>query len=284
QAHRWQYFLLAHVISLAIFAGCTAQVLEGDLESNTRWPGTWVAAWALAGFATLATWGAAVLPPRLWLRIAWSFRGAFLAASAVGLAAWMAGLLTTAWWKLLSRATLAAVHGCLQLVDAEPVYAPDELVVGTPSFRVEIAEPCSGCEGIGLVWVLLVAYLCICRRELRFPGALLLLPLGTAAIWLANVLRVAALVCLGSWISPAVALGGFHSAAGLLGFNLVALGLVAVSQRWRILAAAEELSNQTEAASPTSAYLFPLFAFLATGLIARAFTAGTDVLYPLRVL
>src|SRR5262249_11094161 len=45
QAHRWQFFLLAHVISLAIFAGCTAQVLEGDLESNSRWPGTWVAAW-----------------------------------------------------------------------------------------------------------------------------------------------------------------------------------------------------------------------------------------------
>src|SRR5262249_5815241 len=84
--------------------------------------------------------------------------------------------------------------------------------------------------------------------------------------------------------SPAVALGGFHSAAGWLGFNLVALGLVAVSQRWHILATAEELPNQTEAAPLTSAYLFPLFSFLATGLISRACTTATDALYRVRVL
>jgi exosortase E/protease (VPEID-CTERM system) len=284
KVHRWPFFLIAHVIALAIFAGCTARVVEGDLQSNSRWPGMWVATWALAGVATLATWGAMVLSPRQWLLLARSFRGALWAAVVIGLAAWAAGQITAAWWKLLARATLAAVHQLLALVCAETVYLPEELVVGTPSFSVEIAEPCSGCEGIGLVWVLLAAYLWMCRRHLRFPEAFLLLPFGTVAIWLANVLRVAGLVCLGSWVSPEIALGGFHSAAGWLGFTLVSLGLVVISQRWLVLAAPQDHAHPVQTAPPTSAYLLPLFAILATGLITRAFTDGKDTLYPLHML
>ena len=74
-------------------------------------------------------------------------------------------------------------------------------------------------------------YLWFYRKTLRFPQATLLVPLGVVAIWLANAVRIAALILIGTWFSPAVALGGFHSQAGWLAFNVVALGLVAVAGR-----------------------------------------------------
>ena len=53
---------------------------------------------------------------------------------------------------------------------------------------------CSGYEGIGLIWAFLTAYLVLFRRRLRFPRALLLFPIGTLVMWLANGVRIAALV------------------------------------------------------------------------------------------
>ena len=66
-----------------------------------------------------------------------------------------------------------------------------------------------------------------------------MLPLGTVLIYLANAVRITALVALGTWGSPAVALGGFHSQAGWLAFNGVALGLVVLAQRLRFFTATE---------------------------------------------
>ncbi len=51
-------------------------------------------------------------------------------------------------------------------------------MVGTDSFAVEIAPQCSGHEGIGLVWAVLGACIWFFRRQLRFPQAWLLPPLG----------------------------------------------------------------------------------------------------------
>ncbi len=45
------------------------------------------------------------------------------------------------------------------------------------------------------------AYIWFFRRQLRFPQAWLLLPLGAGVIWLANVVRIFALVIVGTWTS-----------------------------------------------------------------------------------
>src|SRR4029450_12312874 len=74
-------------------------------------------------------------------------------------------------------------------------------------------------------------YLWLFRTHLRFPQALVLLPLGALASWVANALRLAALVALGTSVSPALAQGGFHSQAGWIACLLVGLGVMAVSQR-----------------------------------------------------
>ncbi len=66
-------------------------------------------------------------------------------------------------------------------VSTNPVYEPSCLVVGTDFFAVEIARQCSGHEGIGLVWAVLGACIWFFSRQLRFPQAWLLPPLGGGA-------------------------------------------------------------------------------------------------------
>ena len=110
--------------------------------------------------------------------------------------------------------------------------------IGTRQFSVEIAPSCSGYEGIGLNCVFLGVFLCLFRERLRFPRALVLLPLGAALIWSLNALRIFALIVIGTWISPAIAMGGFHSLAGWLAQIVVFLGLVVVAKKSSWLAAA----------------------------------------------
>ncbi|WP_074221791.1 archaeosortase/exosortase family protein [Rhodovulum sp. ES.010] len=73
-------------------------------------------------------------------------------------------------------------------------------------------------------------FLILFRHELRFPLALVLLPLGIAVSALLNVVRIVALLALGLSGHPELAVGGFHSHAGWLMFTLIALGVVALAR------------------------------------------------------
>jgi exosortase/archaeosortase family protein len=112
----------------------------------------------------------------------------------------------------------------------DTVCRPEIAVVGTASFTVQIAPQCSGYEGVGLIVALLTVALWLLRRDLRFPRALVFLPLGMILIWLANAFRIAALVILGTLGYPELAQGAFHSLAGWVLFLLVGMGLIAVAR------------------------------------------------------
>jgi exosortase/archaeosortase family protein len=85
-------------------------------------------------------------------------------------------------------------------------------------------------EGIGLISVFVGSYLWLFRGSLRFPQAFILLPCGILVIWLVNAVRITLLVLFGAYVSPQIALAGFHSATGWIGFLAVALGIVAVTR------------------------------------------------------
>ena len=123
------------------------------------------------------------------------------------------------------------------------------------------------------------------RKDLRFPQALLLIPLGTVVIWSCNVLRIVLLVIVGASGRPDVALGGFHSQAGWLGFNIVGLGLVAISRRFwlfsRVDPSGESPPIDPAVTNPTATYLGPMLAIVATAMITGAMSNGQfDALYP----
>jgi exosortase E/protease (VPEID-CTERM system) len=115
----------------------------------------------------------------------------------------------------------------------------------------------------------------------------LLLPIGIIAIWAANAVRIAMLVAIGSSVSPAVALGGFHSQAGWLAFNAVTLGLVAAA--WNspffMKASASSLSGNSIAENRVAPYVVPFLVLVATGMLTKAFSSGgVDAFYFIRVV
>jgi exosortase/archaeosortase family protein len=137
-----------------------------------------------------------------------------LTGISVETAAWATGKMAKQGWESFGWATLKACRGSLSLLSTDTVCIPDQFVLGTSTFKIEIAPSCSGYEGIGLILVFLLAFFRFFRRELRFPQAFLLLSVGAALMWLANVGRITGLILVGTWISPAVALSGFHSRLG----------------------------------------------------------------------
>lgn len=278
---RWWLFLAAHLAAFALFARLTAVVFGGGLAERAS-PGLWIAAWTVAGAATVALWAEAMVPASIVLRLVRSAPAVLVGGAVVGAVAYLAGQVTDASWSSLATMTFWVVERLLRGVMPELLADPQQYVIGTPDFLVAVRPPCSGYQGIGLLWVFVLGYLWLFRRTLRFPHAFVLLPIGTGLVWVANALRIAALVAVGTWVSPEVAMGGFHHNAGALLFCGIALGMVAVSRRWRFVSAVPARPEPRDDA--TAARLVPLLAIVATAAVTTAFAAGPfDPFYPLRV-
>jgi exosortase E/protease (VPEID-CTERM system) len=275
--------LLAHLGAFALFAWVTMFIYGRDLNDSAH-PGGWVIAWFGTGLIALACWAAAGIQPTLWWPLVRSASGAIVVGGAVGVAALGLGRLADQLWEPLAGTTLQLVHTLLRLIFSNTVCRPEEFIVGTGTFQVAISPQCSGYEGIGLIWAFLAAYLWLYRESLRFPQAWLLIPIGTAIIWLTNALRIASLVTIGTCVSADIAAGGFHSLAGWLAFNAVALGLVLASRQTRFFAKVVSADDQRARENPASAALAPLMSIVAVTMITGAFTVGFDGYYPLRVL
>jgi exosortase E/protease (VPEID-CTERM system) len=278
------YLLAAHLCAFVLFEQVT-RIVMGSGFAGVSHQDLWALAWFVAGATTLTLWGLVLLPYRAWLAAAWLGRWGLVLGFGLGSAAWAGGFLTQELWRPLARYTFAVVQWILHGLYADTVSDPAALVVGTRSFKVSIAPECSGYEGIGLILAFLGVYLWLSRKTLRFPNALVLLPLGAAAVWILNAVRIATLVVIGTSGWRNIAVGGFHSQAGWLAFNAVGVGLVAMTSRGRYFATTTlpEPAVADDAPDPTAAYLGPFLAIVATSMVTGAFSAGFDWLYPLRV-
>ncbi len=278
-----------HVCSLALFAFVTSTIVATGASYQAR-PAFWTMAWFLTGFATLAAWLLALFPLRAWLDAISVGRRSIGWGIAIGGAVWTCGFLTAGFWIPIARYTFGFVAWMLGLLYPRVINNPARLVVGTPAFKVTISPQCSGYEGVGLILVFLSVYLWLYRRELRFPAALVLLPIGAVLIWLANAVRIVALIAIGTAGWKAVAAGGFHSQAGWIAFNAIALGFVALTNHFgyfrkpsESVAVATDTSHGQES-DATAAYLGPFLVISATAMLTGAFSAGFDWLYPVRVV
>jgi exosortase E/protease (VPEID-CTERM system) len=273
----WPWLPL-HLVSFALVLSLSARVFE--IESS---PSIAVAvAWLGAAACAALSWAAAAVPPRHWPGLSWRGRGVLVGGVLIGFGAWVLGRLARAGWDSTAAPTFWATSRLLRIFYADLVADPDSQVVGTSSFRVMIAPACSGYEGVALVCAYLAVYLAVFRRGLRFPGALCLLPIGALAAWLLNVVRIATLVAIGDSVSPELALGGFHSQAGWLAFNVVALGLAFAAHRSRLFS--KNPAAPGRALDPTAAHLVPLLSVLLAGMLFEAVSTKPDALYPLGVL
>lgn len=187
--------------------------------------------------------------------------------------------------QMLQQATFTGVKHLLGLFYPHIVSLPERSIIGTSRFNVLIAGTCSGIEGLALMLVFTIGWLIFTRHELRLQRALLLVPIALCISWLLNLVRIAALIAIGDAGHPHFALNGFHSEAGWILFNAIALTfLLAVEHLpWLRRNPPNALPPATlYDRNPAAPYLLPFLAVLATSLLTHAVSNGFEALYPLR--
>ena len=245
-------------------------------------------AWYVTGAAGILTAGLILLPARIWRSLFQSTGPVWMFALGGGLAAWSSVKVSWSLWnnssvRFVSDITFRMVELLLRPFLADMAVDRAQMMIGTPRFTVQIGDACSGLEGIGLIVVFSVIWLVLFRSECRFPRALLVIPGGIAIVFLLNAVRIASLILIGNAGAPEIALGGFHSQAGWIGFNLVALGCSFAVPRISWLSTRNPASRRQLEANPAVPWLLPFALVLGAGMISRAASAGFEWLYPIRI-
>lgn len=276
-------WLLAHLMLVALLAPLS-YLLYRYTATDLSVAGI-VVVWSTVGIGAALTALSALAPLPLWLHAARALGVIWGYAAVAALLGSGAMQLAQSLWHPTAALTFDLVRRLLAPFTPTLTADPATLVLSTRRFAVQIADVCSGLEGVGLILAFSVAWLCYFRREYIFPRALLLIPAGVAAIFGLNVLRIAVLIMIGDAGFPDVAVYGFHSQAGWIAFIAVACGLVLLSRRsaWLNRGAAHTGAPQAMY-NPTAAYLMPLLAILAAGAVAGAMSSGFEFFYALRVI
>ena len=269
-----------HALAFGGFLLITRGAFGGD-EAPAGPAILWMISWAAVAAACASTLLVGVLGDwRLVVRGLWQ---AIAAGGLLGLVGWLAGSLSTQLWAPLSYATFVTVAKILELLSFDLLVDPVNVVLQLDGFAIAVAPVCSGFEGIGLLVALLTGFLIHQRQSLRFPRALVLLPVGIGLVWLGNAVRIAALMVLGARVDPELALGSFHSKAGWVFFCAIALALVAFTKRSRFFSRGGA-SEVEEVDNPTAALLMPLLVWIGLGLTTSMFSEGHDPWYAVRVV
>lgn len=245
-------------------------------------------AWYAAGTCGVVSAAFMFLPARIWRSLAGSTGNLWMVALAGAAAAWK--LVSVSWFvwntpslRPVADVTFRLVEWLLRPFIANLIVDRTGLAIGSPRFEIAVGDACSGLEGAGLILVFSVAWLWMFRREVRFPRALLLIPAGVGAMFALNAVRIAALVLIGNAGAPGVAIGGFHSQAGWIAFNVVALGCsFAIPHITWFRAHDATWHDAPSERNPSVPYLLPFASILAAGMVSRAVSARFEWLYPLR--
>jgi len=291
--YRWLNWLIFHIFAFVAFAAVTELIFKLPTDP-AHLSALWFTAWFAMVSITLLLWLLALAPGKFWLRLIRQEYTALLMGCLLGISAWMligmfsrqeAPLGQTEFWNALAMPTLQLVHVLLSWIYSDLVYQPESDLLGTATFQVRISYACSGIEGIALITLFLAIYLWLFRKELRFPQAFWLFPLGIIVIWLANGVRLAMLIMIGASFSPEIALQGFHAQAGWIVFTLIALAAIALSNQMQFFTVAKLGSPVVKTSKPLAAALLgPLLALMAASMLTSAFSSGFDILYPVRVV
>jgi exosortase E/protease (VPEID-CTERM system) len=284
-------FLAGHPVALAAFLSLSSVTTGSDTAGYVT-----AALWYASGVLAILLAGFAFIPPKPAFELVRTTGYAWVYALVAAVVASRLVVYYSLWngatwnpandllWKPLTDLTFSLVQAMLWLFLSQVVADRTTMTIGSATFQVTILPWCAGFEGTALMLVFSVAWLGYFWREFRFPRALLLVPAGMLVIWLSNAVRITALILIGVAGAPSVAEGGFHSQAGWIAFNCVALSFAVLAGRlpWFIGEKRERPMEASAASNPTAAYLMPFLAILAAAMISRASSSGFEWLYPLR--
>jgi exosortase E/protease (VPEID-CTERM system) len=231
-----------------------------------------------------------LMRPSAW--IAWLQGRALSLVAIAGFAAALPGAVVLAGplWSVqaVTDVTFIAVFLLLRLFVEEVVVDPATYVIGTPEFRVMVADSCSGIEGLVLITAFLALYGVLFRDELRLRRfGLVIWPLALLVSWVFNAVRITVLILIGVHVSPELAVNGFHSFAGWLMFTALSIGVLVVVGRsgYALQAAAVPRARSVAplAEDDVAGRILPFIVFALSGLIAQAFWSEPALAYPVQV-
>ncbi|MEM1159493.1 MAG: exosortase E/protease, VPEID-CTERM system [Pseudomonadota bacterium] len=301
-----------HLLGFGLILAPLAVVTEGI--STALFTGAAIA-WLAGGMAFVLGGAFFVAPPAAWMAAARS-AGPMLALLLVAalalpdIAPWIRDQVQFLWHlNIVTEATFWSVAAVLEFFGEQVFADVDEPwflpypgpYLGIGNFIVGVGRQCSGTEGFALITGFTLLYIALFRNRLRLGRVWILLPIGLALSWCLNVVRIAILIWIGAYVSPELAIEGFHSHAGWLMFTLLAISLATAAHQvvWfrrdeTAPAGAEAVAAQTPAtpraprpdffADPVVAQILPFMVFMATALLASTFFQVPAVTYPLRAL
>jgi exosortase E/protease (VPEID-CTERM system) len=247
--------------------------------------------WVALLTVTVISSALALAPADYWRGLLKTENGSILLAALAAILAIAGKIWLTSFTPALALATLNGTRTLLALFYDPVFFDLDNRGIGLSDFHVEVTNACAGYEGISMITVFLTLYLWLFRRDFRFPWALLAFPIGILVIWIFNIVRIAALITIGNYLSPEVAVLGFHSNAGWISFILVALGVVGLLHRLPFLMKHVPHNPKTEYfqtrpadTKVVNALLLPFIILLASSLLIGAISASFDKLYPIKVI
>lgn len=277
--------LWAHFGAMAVFLVLSL----GSRGNEFLGRGVLVAGWYGAGLLAIVLAACAFVPMGKWLELLRATGHIWVIGAVAAVAAWRFVVpLQSVWdgslWKPAIDATFGFTAMLLRPFLRDLVIDRPALVMGSSHFAVTIGGACSGFEGAGLMLAFSSGWLWFFRRESRFPQALLLIPASIAVMWVLNAVRIAVLILIGNAGFPDIAIHGFHSQAGWISFNLVAISVSLAAARvpwWKRRGDAKARASTSE--NPTAWYLMPFVAILAASMVSRAVSGSFEWAYPVRL-
>jgi hypothetical protein len=141
----------------------TWQIFEEHLRDETA-PWTWIGLWVAAAAGTVLCGAGLFLSWRDLIGLARRTVRPICRALAIGIAAWVLGVVSADILRLPMRTPTLWLSGSLLGLLTDDMYVDTPgFVFGTSKFAVQVAPQCSGIEGIGLILAFTTAYLWIAR-------------------------------------------------------------------------------------------------------------------------
>ena len=266
-----QFVFSGRFFALHLALGGLIHVLVEPIFQAGAWIGLPVA------LVYLLSWLICALPPGQ-LGGAFKQHGPWL--TGVVVLALVASRTRKAIWSQLSDLTLYCSRVLLGIFEENVICDYEQYVLGTPVFSIKVGQPCSGIQGVLLLFLVLSIYFWL-RKEERSPSALIVFGVAAVASLVMNFFRIVLLIMVGIHLSPDIALNAFHSNAGWIAF-LALTGIFVVGLERKLWS--DETSESERIQYPAAPFILPFLVFVASNLVCAAFAESFDFLYPFKTV
>jgi exosortase/archaeosortase family protein len=194
-----------------------------------------------AAAASLAAAKLLILLPALvlfsrsdWTALRRRYRSEFLAALIVLFTFFPYRLFHTIWPEYSQVIASLAYYAAKPFVGGLGLISQPIPTILGPQLDLQIIFWCSGFSALALFDTLVALIAVLDWNELHHKRLFAIYIAGSAAVLVANVVRISLLVIVGNAVAPKYAMGRFHVNAGWVFFAAVYLAILSISYRWML--------------------------------------------------